>query len=285
MRNDARRSLCLAILLFGTAPAVAQFAPPPGTYTPAVRHGVAVTQPSYAPFPTTGLPSRGFTPPLVPLVRPTDTSAANSNNSVTSQPTAAAVSDNSGRQSSPVPPVPSSPENPNAMATGHVMSVQEPSAGSRSSSNAKSPTPTVRYFPGQEIVGTAIAYDGHSLAVEGHAIRLDGVDAPGLLQTCTIKGVPWRCGEKAYRRLASLVKGRKVVCRVTEQVGSGAAAVCSSREVKDLAEVMVREGLAVPNGHDRGRYSGPVAGAKQSRAGMWVGEFESPKIWRSANVR
>ena len=63
-----------------------------------------------------------------------------------------------------------------------------------------------------EVSGLARVIDGDSLAVEGRDIRIFGVDAPELHQTCERAGRPWPCGEAAKRRMAELAGGRLVRC-------------------------------------------------------------------------
>lgn len=140
---------------------------------------------------------------------------------------------------------------------------------------------TPRYTPGMSISGKASVVDGSVLVVGGNAIRLDGVDAPGLGQDCmTAEGLPWRCGATAKRTLAAVAEGERVACSVTEQSGDGAAAACSVRGIPDLARFMVESGFAVPNAHGRSRYESVAASARASRSGLWTGTFEAPWTWR-----
>lgn len=141
-----------------------------------------------------------------------------------------------------------------------------------------------RYAVGQVIVGRAAVADGHSMTVSGHAIRLHGVEAPGLAQTCsTASGTAWRCGQEAMKFLSSLADGKDVTCTVTAPAGHGAAALCGGRSAQDLGKAMAEAGLAVPNGHDRGYYSAASAAAKQAGRGLWLGRFDPPWDWRRGN--
>jgi len=253
--------LAAAAALMAAGAAAAQ------TYQP----GPAVR--NYNDYRTTGAPS-GFTLPSVPIQRRNDQS----------QPVRPSVQ--------PVAPVQPPPPLTAPAAENHAPPVQEkakPAPKSQSVSSAAQSLPAAapaKYVKGMSLTGRGKAYDGHSLVVDGHAVRLDGADAPGLLQQCkTAGGASWRCGEESYRRLAALVDGQKVTCRVEGQAGEGAAAVCSFQGTRDVAEVMVREGLAIPNGHDKGRYSAAASSARAGRVGMWVGTFEAPWKWRESNAR
>ena len=143
---------------------------------------------------------------------------------------------------------------------------------------------TPSYAPGTRISGVAEVLDGHSMSIDGHAVRLHGAEAPGLLQTCqTASGTAWPCGKKAMERLTALAGGKKVDCTVTASAGTGAAALCAVRGIPDLGLFIVTEGFAVPNGHDKGNYSRAFEAARATKAGLWTGKFEAPWTWRRAN--
>ena len=59
----------------------------------------------------------------------------------------------------------------------------------------------------QDISGSGRAMDGDSLSMAGIAIRLHGVDAPELNQTCAREGQSWACGKESSAKLAQLVRG------------------------------------------------------------------------------
>jgi len=89
--------------------------------------------------------------------------------------------------------------------------------------------------------------DGDSLRNGSEQIRLVGIDAPELRQTCRdLQGREWSCGRAAKARLAEFVAQRDVACspRGRDRYGR-TLAVCSARNIPDLGEVMVREGYAV----------------------------------------
>jgi endonuclease YncB( thermonuclease family) len=241
-----------------------------------------VTRPDYQRYQTTGAPN-GFVMPSVGLQRPT-TGSIQPFNPIMPQTSATASRPATAPSTAPVAAV---PENPRAMETGRVKSDSMKDAASQAAATSvvgTGRTTAVKYTAGQLISGKAKVFDGHSLLIGDDAVRLDGADAPGAVQTCTTSsGTAWRCGETAYRRLAELTADKKVNCRVTEQVGEGAAAICSASGVTDIASILVREGLAIPNGHDKGRYGGAVSAARTGKSGMWNGTFVLPSKWRADN--
>ena len=141
-----------------------------------------------------------------------------------------------------------------------------------------------RYIEGQKLTGLGKTYDGHSITVDGNPVRLNGIEAPGRGQLCHTKsGTAWRCGKKAYERLAVLVDGKKVSCIVDSPAGTGAAATCSSSRVSDIGRLLVSEGLAIPNKHSKNVYRQEVRSANSMKKGIWVGSFKEPSKWRLQN--
>jgi endonuclease YncB( thermonuclease family) len=129
--------------------------------------------------------------------------------------------------------------------------------------------------------------DGDSLRAGGEDIRLVGIDAPELRQTCRDgHGREWSCGRAAKARLAALVAQGDVACtsRGRDRYGR-TLAVCSARNVPDLGETMVREGYAINFAIDYGGYPAAEREAQSARSGVWQGDFERPKDWRRRHPR
>ena len=137
----------------------------------------------------------------------------------------------------------------------------------------------------QEMQGPARAMDGDSLKLEGREIRLFGIDAPELHQTCTrADGGKWPCGRRAKERLAALLRQGEVACRSIEQDRWGRdVAVCKVKG-EDIAATLVREGLAVAFGAES-PYRREEAAARNARRGLWQGPFERPETWRQKHRR
>lgn len=60
--------------------------------------------------------------------------------------------------------------------------------------------------------GPATALDGDSLEMTGARIRLFGIDAVELEQTCQRGGEAWGCGHDAKAWLARIISGRTLEC-------------------------------------------------------------------------
>lgn len=137
----------------------------------------------------------------------------------------------------------------------------------------------------QIISGTATAVDGDSLAMGETQIRLNGIDAVEGAQTCQRGGTTWSCGEDAAARLRQLVRGKQVTCtgRDTDKYDR-MVSTCMVGKI-DLAEVMVRSGLAVALPQFSDAYLEAEERAKANRVGIWGAQFEMPAAYRAAHPR
>lgn len=134
---------------------------------------------------------------------------------------------------------------------------------------------------GQTVTGTARAADGDTLTLDGHRIRLVGMDTPEMMQICKRDGEDWRCGVAARSRLAELLRAGPITCRTqgTDKYDRWLARCETS--AGDLGERMVREGLAVAYGG----YEDEEQFARAERKGLWGSEFDMPQAWRQMNGR
>jgi len=127
------------------------------------------------------------------------------------------------------------------------------------------------------ISGPVRVSDGDSLRFGDERVRLIGIDAPELDQTCTNPdGTPWPCGRASQQRLLQLVKEGALKCTYERRDRyDRALAVCTVDDV-DIGGAMVLAGLAIS--YDD--YPEQEANARTSRVGMWQGEFITPRNWR-----
>ncbi|MFL6720459.1 MAG: thermonuclease family protein [Sphingomonas sp.] len=130
------------------------------------------------------------------------------------------------------------------------------------------------------IWGTASAQDGDSLFVDGRRVRLFGIDAPELDQTCSRNGQNWACGEAAADQLMQLVTGKQVMCtlmgvdeyqRILGRCSVGAV---------EINKTMVAVGYAVAYRHYSSDYVSSEESAKANRLGLWGGTFQLPSEYR-----
>lgn len=127
------------------------------------------------------------------------------------------------------------------------------------------------------------AIDGDTLEIEGERIRLRGIDAFELGQTCLgADGTPWRCGVAAKAAIAGQIDGAPVSCTVLDQDAQGHyLARCTTRDGTDLGAFLVASGLALPHGRYAQDYRDERRAAERRNEGAWGGIFMPPWRWRS----
>jgi endonuclease YncB( thermonuclease family) len=135
--------------------------------------------------------------------------------------------------------------------------------------------------PEDQITGVADVIDGDSIRIAGEEIRLKGIDAPELMQTCTVARREEPCGRQSRQALRRLAGSGLVTC-----VGSGRdrygrrLAFCRVRGL-DINAAMVRDGQAV----SFGGYAREEEEARNAYRGVWAGTFERPSDWRARHPR
>lgn len=132
--------------------------------------------------------------------------------------------------------------------------------------------------------GGADVRDGDSLVINGEKIRLLGVDAPELHQTCTKDGAEYACGREAQRYVQDIVRGKDVKCtsRDTDRY-ERQLSICMAGDI-DINRALVSSGHAISLAHI-GMYSKEERDAKQAKRGIWAGEFLEPWQWREAHMK
>jgi endonuclease YncB( thermonuclease family) len=121
----------------------------------------------------------------------------------------------------------------------------------------------------QPLTGPARVIDGDSLEIQGQRIRLHGVDAPEIRQTCT-------------RPEFNGHDSRPVTCRALgkDRYGRVVARCFVGKPHIDLGGWMVRNGLAVAYTKYSRDYVPQETAARGARLGLWSGAFVPPAEWR-----
>lgn len=122
--------------------------------------------------------------------------------------------------------------------------------------------------------------DGDTLEVDGTRVRLWGIDAPEMQQTC-VGG--YQAGVQASAALTTLLSSssERLACDQVDIDRYGRViAVCRFGDV-DIAAELVRSGMAMdwPR-HSNGAYSAAQATAVNSRRGIWAHRCMAPWQWR-----
>ncbi len=132
------------------------------------------------------------------------------------------------------------------------------------------------------ITGSAVARAGDVLRVGDTNVRLAGIQAPDLGQTCTRgNGKRWDCGQAAMQALSRQVRGKTVACELKGREVEGATLGNCRIGDDDIAAAHVAGGHAFAETGLFASYSGKEAEAKAAQAGIWSGEAERPSDYRA----
>lgn len=131
------------------------------------------------------------------------------------------------------------------------------------------------------ITGVATVIDGDTIEIQGHRIRLHGIDAPESSQWCTDEGGSTvRCGQQAALVLDSLLQRQNCRFEVldTDRYGR-AVATCYVGET-NVNAWLVREGWALAYRKYSEDYVSAEQQAQSGGRGIWQYQFEEPWAWR-----
>ena len=128
-----------------------------------------------------------------------------------------------------------------------------------------------------DITGKPRIIDGDTIHINQTKIRLHGIDAPEMKQTCrTSKGKEQMCGVLAKQALERLVKGQDVTCKGdTRDRYKRLIAVCYVGSL-NINEQMVVDGWVMAYRKYSKDYVMAEEFAKSRREGLWGGTFEPP---------
>ncbi|RFB93480.1 exopolysaccharide biosynthesis protein [Rhizobium leguminosarum bv. trifolii] len=125
-----------------------------------------------------------------------------------------------------------------------------------------------------EHAGAFHAADGDSLTLGGERLRLEGIDAPELNQSCERAGNAWACGRAARAALQGMVLASGTFCQGSRRDRyDRLLVICHSGAGGDINAAMVRGGMAI----SYGGYGREEAVARAAKAGLWAGTFERPR--------
>lgn len=127
--------------------------------------------------------------------------------------------------------------------------------------------------PSARIVrGPARVVDGDTLDVAGQRVRLEGIDAPEIRQTCPTAGHAnrtWPAGRVAAQALAQLVRDRAVTCRQIGRDDYGRMLGRCHAGGTDLNAALIRRGLAWAFVKYSKTFAGDERVARKARLGVW----------------
>lgn len=137
--------------------------------------------------------------------------------------------------------------------------------------------------------------DGDSLKQGDVRIRLSGIDAPEMEQTCIGNGKSVSCGILAKQHLSTLLAGKQIICSNegndkhgrqlatcktnTDNPGSAGEALVTAGLQASINAQMVHDGWALAYGD----YKALEVLAAISKRGLWALKFDEPQQWRREN--
>ena len=134
-----------------------------------------------------------------------------------------------------------------------------------------------------DITGSAIVTDGDSIKILDRKIRIHGIDAPEIRQSCKSRtDDEWACGVAATKFLANFLLDNSVTCeeKNIDQYGR-IIAVCHV-DGEDIGEFMVRSGFALAYRRYSKDYVDDEEEARKAKRGIWQGKFVEPWEWRKS---
>ena len=136
-----------------------------------------------------------------------------------------------------------------------------------------------------QLSGQVYVVDGDSIKFGNTRVRLFGIDAPEIKQTCDIAGRSWNCGVEARRALVRAIDKHSVSCVEKDRDRyRRVVAVCVADGV-NLNSFMVSEGWALAYRRYSRDYEHEESVARARKLGMWQGRFTQPWDWRRRQRR
>lgn len=124
---------------------------------------------------------------------------------------------------------------------------------------------------------------GDTLELLGLRIRLYGIDAPEIEQTCRIGTEAWNCGSDARWAAIDRIGSNWVACVARGVDADGTmAAVCYLGGVggPELNGWLVAQGWALAYRPETPAYLAQEEAAQRAGKGLWRSQFVAPWIWR-----
>ena len=135
-------------------------------------------------------------------------------------------------------------------------------------------------FSEKIINGKAKIIDGDTIHIGNNKIRLYGIDAPEINQTCTIEKIIWECGFESSQALESMILEKEVQCEIVDiDRYKRFVAKCFVKNI-NLNQYMVQNGWAVAYRYYSDDFINDEEIAEKNKAGIWQGKFQDPYLFR-----
>jgi endonuclease YncB( thermonuclease family) len=132
------------------------------------------------------------------------------------------------------------------------------------------------------ITGPALVIDGDTIALRGVRVRLFGIDAPELEQSCgRDRHSSWACGREAAAHLTRLISGGAVACQPRGYDTYGRVLGVCVAGGNEINAQMVRSGMAWAFDRYAPSYLAEETEARARKLGIWRGEAEPAWSYRA----
>ncbi len=149
----------------------------------------------------------------------------------------------------------------------------------KDSQTPKQPSEIIEKNTEMNFSGMARVVDGDTVVMQGERLRLVGMDAPELAQTCLKGEAMVKCGRASKGYLEALVTGKSLICRAAKRDRYGRPLVVCALGAQDINREMVLAGHAV----DFGNYRLEAQQAQAAKRGLWGSTFVRPSDWRKTH--
>lgn len=132
------------------------------------------------------------------------------------------------------------------------------------------------------LTGKAEIIDGDTLSIGAVVVRISGIDAAELGQSCALpRGGNWNCTQAAADRLAELTTGKDLVCDALGNDPYGRILATCFADGVDVGGQLVGEGLAWAFVRYSDVYVDTEARARAAGIGVWQAETQAPWDYRA----
>lgn len=141
------------------------------------------------------------------------------------------------------------------------------------------------------IISISRVISGDTLTLNNNVIKLFGVAAPDISQTCADgSGRGYKCGQQAISWLSGWLGDNEVKCHILSEDERGVLIGVCMLGPYDIGAALINSGWAVADVRQTQIYIPYQNQAVSNRRGLWQGEFYMPWDWkkiqsRKANVK
>ena len=144
----------------------------------------------------------------------------------------------------------------------------------------------------EKIEGVPSVTDGDTIKINGNKIRLFGIDAPEVKQSCKKPYISfsfyslykkYNCGVISTEKLRDKISNKKISCLISNKDRYGRfVGECFYKKL-NLNSWMVKNGYAVAYLKYSKKFVAQENQAKKNKLGIWQGPFINPWEWRKKN--